>query len=146
MAGEGPIVQEGPIVTGEQQYICDVCGKKKPVSQIAGKCCRCGRYLCHSCATEQDDKIYCPQHAPKRTRCFIATVAYGTPSAAEINVLRKFRDNNLKQSTIGRSFIDFYYLVSPPIAKFISPRPWLRRFVQSILNPLVTLLKKNEGA
>lgn len=146
MAGEGPIVQEGPIVTGEHQYICDYCGKKKPVSQIAGKCCICKQIVCHSCATEANACIYCPQHAPKRRRCFIATAAYGTPFAKEINVLRKFRDNNLQQSSIGRSFIDFYYLVSPPIAKFISPRPWLRRFVRSILNPLVTLLKKNERA
>lgn len=131
-------MKEGPIVT-EPQYICDVCGKKKPVSQMAGKCVRCGKYVCSSCSRQKGDKVYCPKHA---RACFIATAAYGTSFASEIDVLRKFRDNNLKQSIIGRGFIDFYYLISPPIAKFISQKSWLRKFARSILNPLVSLLKR----
>jgi len=147
----------------DEYHLCDICGRNVPINEIAGECqaVGCHRWVCKNCATVCDNckKVFCRDDTevvevegkkkrlcaeckpPPERRCFIATAAYGTPFAEEINVLRKFRDDNLKQSSVGRSFIDFYYLVSPPIAKFISSRSWLRKFVRSILNPLIILLK-----
>ncbi|GAG59642.1 unnamed protein product, partial [marine sediment metagenome] len=52
--------------------------------------------------------------------CFIATAAYGTPTAEQIDVLREFRDVVLLESTAGSQFVFLYYQLSPPVADFIS--------------------------
>ena len=75
-------------------------------------------------------------------RCFIATVAYGTPFAPEINVLRKWRDEGLTTNKSGRLFVKFYYIISPRVAKFISKSVLLKRGVQLILKPLINHLKR----
>ena len=64
-------------------------------------------------------------------RCFIATAAYGTPMAGEIQVLREFRDKYLLTNPPGRAFVDFYYRVSPPIAEFIAEHPSLKPIVRA---------------
>jgi len=70
--------------------------------------------------------------------CFIATAAYGTPTAREIDVLRTFREGVLRQSPAGRDYIDFYYAASPPIAEFIARHEMLRTVVrEGIVDPIV---------
>lgn len=74
-------------------------------------------------------------------RCFIATAAYGTALAEEINILRAFRDTLLLPSALGRLFVSTYSRVSPPIARVIS-RFWLLKFlVRILLWPVVRLLR-----
>ncbi len=75
-------------------------------------------------------------------RCFIATAAYGTPFAPEINVLRKLRDDRLITNNGGRLFVKFYYIISPPVAKFISKSALLKRGVRLILKPFIDYLKR----
>ncbi|MDY6959091.1 MAG: CFI-box-CTERM domain-containing protein [Halobacteriota archaeon] len=72
--------------------------------------------------------------------CFIATAAYGTPFAKEVDVLRDFRDDTLMTNMAGRAFIRLYYLLSPPIAKVIGRSEILRRLVRGLLSPLVRLM------
>ena len=67
---------------------------------------------------------------PARAGCFIATAAYGTDSAEEINILREFRDTVLLPNTLGARFVSFYYTTSPPIADFISRNEFLRTLVR----------------
>lgn len=74
--------------------------------------------------------------------CFIATAAYGTPFAHEIDTLRLWRDNFLEIHLPGRLFIRFYYEVSPRIANFISEKKLLRKFIRIVLNPCIFILKK----
>ncbi len=62
--------------------------------------------------------------------CFIATAAYGTDSAVEINILREFRDAVLLPNALGAGFVSFYYTTSPPIADFISQNEFLRTAVR----------------
>ncbi len=62
--------------------------------------------------------------------CVIATAAYGSRMAEEINTLRKFRDNVLLTNPIGRSFVQFYYNISPPMAAFIAKHDNLRAIVR----------------
>ena len=52
--------------------------------------------------------------------CFIATATYGSTMASEVNTFRIWRDNVLTKNVIGRLIINFYYKISPPIAKWIS--------------------------
>ena len=41
--------------------------------------------------------------------CFVATAVYGDVNAPQVEVLREFRDNVLKDYTLGRAFVEFYY-------------------------------------
>ena len=74
--------------------------------------------------------------------CFIATAAYGTPAADEINILRQFRDEFLVDNAAGRAFVDFYYEFSPPIADFISEHEALRTAVrEGFVDPVVNAVE-----
>jgi ribosomal protein L21E len=72
-------------------------------------------------------------------RCFIATAAYGTPMAGEIGILRKFRDEYLLTNPVGATLVEFYYRVSPPLARFITEHPSLKPIVRAGLLPAVAL-------
>jgi hypothetical protein len=73
--------------------------------------------------------------------CFIATAAYGTDTAEEINILREFRDVVLLASHLGTEFVSLYYEVSPPIAEVISQHDFLRTAVRlGFIDPVVAIL------
>jgi len=76
---------------------------------------------------------------PYPSWCFIATAAYGTPMAVEIEILREFRDEYLLTNPLGQALVDFYYKVSPPIAKFITEHPSLKPIVRAGLVPAVAM-------
>ena len=69
--------------------------------------------------------------------CFIATAAYGTPMANEINILRVFRDTFLMSNGPGTAFVDLYYQLSPPFADIIAVHPVLALLVRILLTPVV---------
>lgn len=77
--------------------------------------------------------------------CFIATAAYGTRSAAQIDVLRDFRDEVLMMSPAGRDLVGFYYAASPPLADFIARHEVLRCFVrEGLVDPVVWVVEMLE--
>jgi uncharacterized repeat protein (TIGR01451 family) len=71
--------------------------------------------------------------------CFIATAAYGTPMAEEVQILREFRDEYLLTNPVGKGLVGFYYRVSPPIAEFITEHPSLKPIVRAGLVPAVAM-------
>jgi hypothetical protein len=74
--------------------------------------------------------------------CFIATAAYGSPTAEQINVLREFRDVVLLKSTLGTLFVALYYRLSPPVADFIAGNEVVRTLVRELLvDPIVWLVE-----
>lgn len=78
----------------------------------------------------------------KKSRCFIATAAYGTPFTHEIDILRNFRDSTLERRKIGELFVKTYYKISPPIAAFIDKSEKSKLFVRKFLNLVVNFLKR----
>jgi hypothetical protein len=79
---------------------------------------------------------------PPSGGCFIATAAYGTPTAEQIDMLREFRDIVLLESTIGSQFVALYYQLSPPVADFISGSSLLRTLVREFLvDPIVWVVE-----
>ena len=73
--------------------------------------------------------------------CFIATAAYGTPMAAEIDTLRSVRDTFLLDSAVGTAFVDTYYRLSPAIADVVAQSPFLATLVRVLLVPVVFIGK-----
>ena len=73
--------------------------------------------------------------------CFVATAAYGTPFAKDIDVLRRFRDAHLLNHSLGRRFVYAYYALGRIPADYIRPRPLLRAAVRATLRPVVALIR-----
>ena len=71
------------------------------------------------------------------TPCFIATAAYGTSLAPQLNVLRRFRDKCLPDR-----LVQFYYDTSPPLADYIREHFNVKRTIRAGLDILIRLLKR----
>jgi hypothetical protein len=79
--------------------------------------------------------------APRRLgevdACFVATAAYGSAMANDVDMLRRFRDNMLKQSVIGELAVQAYYTFGPPVAGVVGESDLLRSTARDLLAPLV---------
>jgi serine protease len=69
--------------------------------------------------------------------CFIATAAFGSPLEQHVQILRDFRDRILLNSAAGKALVNFYYEVSPPIARTIAQNEGLRLMTRASLMPVV---------
>jgi hypothetical protein len=96
------------------------------------------------------DYLNCTQHsaAPEEVMglvesngCFIATAAYGTTMAKEIDVLREFRSKILLKSSLGRVLTKIYYTYSPDLALKLKKNPLARTLVRYTLWPIVNFAK-----
>jgi hypothetical protein len=78
-------------------------------------------------------------------RCIIASVAYGSQLAPEVEFLRGFRDQVVMTSFAGhqfmRAFDVFYYSFSPEVAEMLMEKPILQPFARVALCPLVASLR-----
>ncbi|NWF77376.1 MAG: hypothetical protein HXY36_02080 [Chloroflexi bacterium] len=81
-------------------------------------------------------------YPPMGGYCFIATAAYGTGTASQLDILRDFRDQVLLKNALGSQFVAAYYRLSPPVANFIATNDFLRTVVrETLIDPLVSLLQ-----
>ncbi len=73
--------------------------------------------------------------------CFIATAAYGSLMANDVEPLRAFRDNVLRTSVLGELALETYYTFSPPVAGVIGESELLRATARDALAPIVRAVK-----
>jgi len=71
--------------------------------------------------------------------CFIATAAYGSYAAPEVQVLRNFRDRYLATTGTGRLIVAWYYRNSPAAADLLNAHPAFRPAVRAMLLPIVVM-------
>jgi hypothetical protein len=95
-------------------------------------------YMCDACYKES---------APNRNNkegCFIATACYLNYDHPDVLVLRSFRDDFLIKNKLGKSFVEYYYRVSPPIAVRLKKNTVLSTSIRILIFiPLVAILKLN---
>lgn len=72
--------------------------------------------------------------------CFIATAVYGGYDMPQVRLLQAFRDQRLS-SQLGQRIVGFYYRVSPPIARWLEPRPRASGLVRILLDGIVWSIK-----
>jgi len=77
----------------------------------------------------------------KKEGCYIATMAYGDYNHPSVIELRKFRDNSLNNSILGKEFIKFYYKLSPILVRKFENNKSINKVVKGILDKLVRKLK-----
>lgn len=79
-----------------------------------------------------------PQY--RNSGCFIATAVYGGYEMPQVQLLRTFRDQRLS-SQFGQRIVHFYYRFSPPIARWLGPRPRASGFIRILLDIIVWSIK-----
>ena len=76
--------------------------------------------------------------------CLIATAAYGTELAPQVQFLREIRDNTVMSTASGASFItgfnQFYYSFSPSIADIERENPMFQETVRIFITPMISTL------
>ena len=82
--------------------------------------------------------------------CLIATAAYGSELAPQVQMLREIRDNQLMNTESGTTFMsgfnEFYYLFSPIIADYERENPYFKEAVKLSITPMISSLSLMENA
>jgi plastocyanin len=82
--------------------------------------------------------------------CLIATAAYGSEMAPQVQLLREIRDNQLMNTESGSAFMgtfnDIYYTFSPTIADMERENPVFKEIVKAGLTPMLSSLAIMENA
>ncbi len=74
--------------------------------------------------------------------CFIATAAYGSLMANDVEMLRRFRDLFLQKTVLGELAVETYYTFGPAVAGFVGESELLRATARAVLDPIVGLVKR----
>ena len=94
--------------------------------------------------TELVDGICTAIDQPRGGGCLIATAAYGSEMAPQVQFLREIRDNKVMSTESGVSFMtgfnQFYYSFSPVIADYERENPLFKEAVKIGLTPMLSSL------
>lgn len=74
--------------------------------------------------------------------CYIATMAYGDYNHPQVMELRRFRDEYLDKTIVGRRFIKFYYKYSPRLVEMLKNKQSINLFIRNILYQFIKAIKK----
>lgn len=73
--------------------------------------------------------------------CYIATCVYGSYDCPQVWTLRRYRDDILSKSILGRAFIRVYYAVSPGVVRVFGGSCTIRSMWKKLLDLLVDRLR-----
>ena len=94
---------------------------------------------------EKGEKVTPAEQVAEEKRkggCLIATAAFGSEMAPQVQFLREIRDNTVLQTESGSAFMtgfnQFYYSFSPTVADYERENPAFKEAVKITLTPLLT--------
>ena len=83
--------------------------------------------------------------ANTKSGCLIATAAYGSASAPQVQQLRSFRDSVALSTVEGSGFMQafnlWYYSFSPSVADYERQNSWLQGGIRVAMSPLLSILQ-----
>jgi hypothetical protein len=86
-----------------------------------------------------------PQPVQPKSGCLIATAAFGSELAPQVQFLREYRDNTIMTTVAGSSFLNafntVYYSFSPTVADAERTHPLLQETVRAGISPLLGILQ-----
>lgn len=81
--------------------------------------------------------------------CLIVTATFGSPMAAEVQLVRDFRDDTMKQDYLGSRYVTalnvIYYSFSPAVARAIDENPSVKPVMRLVLAPLIGIVLLSQG-
>ena len=97
------------------------------------------------------EKVVTEEKSPEEGGgCFVATAAYGSEMATEVQQLRELRDNQLLNTESGTQFMgmfnDVYYSFSPVIADYERENPLFKEAVKLAITPMLSSLSLMDNA
>ena len=75
--------------------------------------------------------------------CYVATCVYGSYDCPQVWTLRRFRDNTLAETMLGRAFIRTYYVISPTLVRWFGDTLWFKKIWKGTLDKMVSKLQSN---
>ena len=78
---------------------------------------------------------------PDSGGCYVATAVYGSYDCPQVWTLRRYRDNILAKTLLGRLFIRTYYTISPTLVKWFGNTNWFRKLWKVPLDRMVSKLQ-----
>ncbi len=85
------------------------------------------------------------QPVQPKSGCLIATAAFGSELAPQVQFLREYRDNTIMATVAGSSFLNafntIYYSFSPSVADSERTHPLLQETIRAGIVPLVGILQ-----
>ncbi len=127
-----PIIEEPVAIIEEPVAIIEPEPEPEPEPQA----------LCGEGTVMKDGK--CVAEQKEGGGCLIATAAFGSEMAPQVQFLREIRDNTVMTTQSGTAFMtgfnQFYYSFSPAVADFERENPVFKEAVKVTLTPMLTSL------
>ena len=86
-----------------------------------------------------------PTPVQPKSGCLIATAAFGSELAPQVQFLREYRDNTIMTTVAGSSFLNafntVYYSFSPTVANAERTHPLLQETIRAGISPLLGILQ-----
>jgi hypothetical protein len=127
-----PVVEEPEPVVEEPEPIVVVEPEPEPEPEP----------LCGEGTVMKDGK--CVAETSEGGGCLIATAAYGSEMAPQVQFLREIRDSKVMTTQSGTAFMtgfnQFYYSFSPAVADYERENPVFKEAVKVTLTPMLTSL------
>ena len=80
-------------------------------------------------------------YIPSKSSCFVATATYHDAYHPNVVALRRYRDETLSQTKLGRLFVAFYYKVGPFLAYPVKHSSSMNKMTRKLLDLLVSRLR-----
>lgn len=100
-------------------------------------------YLRYTKADMLHFSLLAEEAGKKGAGCYVATAVYGSYDCPEVWTLRRFRDNTLASTFLGRLFILLYYAISPTLVKWFGDSNWFKMMWKPVLDKMIRKLNIN---
>ena len=133
---DGKCVNKAPKPVKEPEPVKEPGTIKEPEPPVCGKGTELVNGICKPIKVEEPGK--------PGGGCLIATAAYGSELAPQVQFLREIRDNTLLSTSSGMAFMtgfnQLYYSFSPTIADLEREHPLFQETVRALITPMLSSL------